>query len=143
MSTRQGIGLDWRINVRLLGSVDRFDRALRASILTCNEQLSKRLTRYGMVPDAPMANFLTGDADRVTNAATACSCIFGFSDWRKPTIGSKAPASTMQILLLQENRKIILSKEKGQNLIIRLIQNTKIKAKSSKYYVTTMYYCKF
>ncbi|MFS7983306.1 hypothetical protein Hanom_Chr11g00972991 [Helianthus anomalus] len=100
MFTKYGIGCALRMRLRLSFSDARLNNAITASTLACGVPEFKVSTRKGIAPDAPMVDLFTGDADSVANKAVACSSMFKLSNWKKVTIGSNAPASTILILFL-------------------------------------------
>lgn len=101
-STIEGMGFVPRMILRLSGCVERFERAITASNLACWLPYLRISTRRGMAPEALIKGLLTEEADSVSKAAAAYSCRFKSGDCRKLMIGSKAPASTILILFLQD-----------------------------------------
>ena len=98
----QGIGFVSSMKLRLLVYVERFERAITASALACELPCLRVSTRRGMAPEAPMIALLLVEADRVSKDAAAYSCRFELSDVRKLIMGSKAPASTILALFLED-----------------------------------------
>lgn len=88
--------------LRLLGYVDKLERAITASAFACGLPSLRISTRRGMAPQPLIIGLLIEEADSVSKAAAAEACRFRFSDLRKLSIGSNAPASTILILFLQD-----------------------------------------
>lgn len=56
--------------------------------------------RRGMAPEEAMAALFMVEAERVRMVAAECSCRVRSEDWKKQSMGSSAPASTILILFL-------------------------------------------
>lgn len=95
------MGWDARMLQSVFGAVERLERVVIASVLACGVPSPRIWTRRGTAVVEAMTGLLLGEAERVRMAAVACSCRVEFGDRRKEMRGSRAPASTILVLLLQ------------------------------------------
>jgi len=72
----EGIGFVSRMVLRLVGCVDKLERAITASALAWGLPSLRISTRRGMAPQALIIGLLVEEADSVSNDAVADSCRF-------------------------------------------------------------------